>query len=594
MAFIQKNVPPPSKSYNFAIKDFSGGLNNRSHQLNLNESPDMKNLCFSDETLLERRKGVEHYDEQTLNGSVLYIDEYKPYSDSNKFIRATSTSLYVDTASVASVDGPVSGANYMGMYVFADGELIRFYGKFPQASSTYVSVLGTPVNTYQLFDLVNPPGGYMPLGTEHTRGKMVYDYDFNRCWYEPCTNEMNDTFKGANVIPANPKHVVVHGTRLFVSGTSTENDTVFISDLSNGFYFPVYLPIGLPPNSDKISGLCVFYDSVIVGREQDIHVIFGNTNRTDLSSDVFRLRRINTHTGFASNNCINIAHNSLFFLGGDGNFYSMYTPKTESDNLATTSINDQIDLFKSPISVSRDDLQDAYSAFFNDEWHVAIGDKLLVYSYRRRSWLMHKFTSLNVTSVYAMLDKVIYGTNLSRIVKHSDSYTDLGKPYASRWKSMPMDMGDASTFKQFREFFIIVHTFDSFTSDVRFNFDIDYAEVTETTSTSTQIPVWGKATFGLRFIKRNIVSSFPIVIGRRGRIIQINFMNSYDLNFTVDTLVERDSMTSLTNDTVVYVTDENKYYLFNSGSWDILALEDYNQPLKIYEINGLYEFRGKR
>src|SRR5690606_32990345 len=196
-----------------------------------------------------------------------------------------------------AISGNISGRNYMGMYYFADGANLFTYGKFPQASSTNIRIEGTPNAFYNVMKLVNPPVGFTPLASPAVRGVWVYDYINWKTWYEPCENEMDDTYKGANVVPTNPQFVEVHGDRIYISGSKDDDDNVFISDVGNGLYFPVFLPIQLPPNSDKINGMIVFHDSVVVGRSNDIHVIYGNTNRTDLSATLFRLKRINTHTG---------------------------------------------------------------------------------------------------------------------------------------------------------------------------------------------------------------------------------------------------------------------------------------------------------
>ena len=67
MAYIQKNTPPPNKILNFSLRNFSGGLNNASDLLEDNESSDLLNMSFVDETLLEKRKGQELFDELKLD-----------------------------------------------------------------------------------------------------------------------------------------------------------------------------------------------------------------------------------------------------------------------------------------------------------------------------------------------------------------------------------------------------------------------------------------------------------------------------------------------------------------------------------------------
>ena len=84
MPFIQKVIPPPNKIMNFSLKDFSGGMNNRSDQIKDNEASVVKNLMFADDTVLETRWGQKYYNDKVYDGEVIYIDEFKPYDDENQ------------------------------------------------------------------------------------------------------------------------------------------------------------------------------------------------------------------------------------------------------------------------------------------------------------------------------------------------------------------------------------------------------------------------------------------------------------------------------------------------------------------------------
>jgi hypothetical protein len=594
MPFIQQNSPPPNRVISFNIDNFVGGLNNRSNQLEKNESPDNTNMSFADDTVMEKRKGIVENDTLDLIGSITYIGLFRPYTGTNQLVRASDTEIYAETTKIATVNGRVNATNYMGKFYFADGSDIQVYGTFPQASDTHTKIVGIAVNSDIVMKLVNPPAGFTPLGTTETKGVWAYDYDTRTCWYEPCQNEIDDTYKGSNVLPENPKYLAVHGDRMFISGSNVDDDNVFISDIGNAFYTPVYLPIQLPPNSDEVIGLKVFHNSVVVGRGGDAYVIYGNTNRTDLNSAMFRLRKINTHTGFASHGAVDQAHNHLFYLGGDGNVYGMHTTQTNTDILATTILNRTVDVFKHPIGATTANLPNAQSVFFQDEWLLCLGDKVLVYSYRHRAWTLYKFFNISITSLFVNNNILLLGTNTGQVVKFSTEYYDLGKPFKASWASRVFDMDNPSSFKQFREFFIVAHTFNDFNSDVNVRFEVDYSDVKDNYKVINQIAIWGKSVFGHRFINRNINASLPIVIGRRGRGIKAILSNGYDESGTVTTYTDLETFTPKYEGTLVYVTDEIKYYLYTNNEWVAQSAEDINQPMKVYEVNGDYELRGKR
>lgn len=594
MVYIQKNVPPPNRVLTFTMNNFVGGLNNRSSIVQENQAQDLINMKFEDETVMVKRDGVEYYDGQALSTSVTYIDEFKPYNDVSQLIRASNTEVYAGSTKIADVAGKVNGRNYLGYYYFVDGAKIRVYGKFPQTTDTYTKVIGTATNTYRTFELANPPSGYTPLPTSHVQGVWAYDYTNNKCWYEPCENEVADTYKGANVLPVNPKYIEIRAERLYLAGSATDNDNVFITDIGNGFYFPVYLPIQLPPNSDQITGLVTFHDTVVVGRKNDIHVIYGNTNRTDLNTAMFQLKQVSTHTGFASQDAVDLVNNFLFFLGSDGNVYAMNTTKTDVDLLSTQIINTHIDIFKAPISVTTNDLATASSIFFKDEWLLAIGDKVLVYSYRHRAFTLYKYSNVNMKCFYVKDYVLLYGSNTGRVLKNSATYSDLGAPYQAFWKSRLLDMDEPTTYKQFREFYLVAHTFENFSSNIDLKFEIDHVDVDESYGLLNEASVWGKTKFGGRFINRNIVASLPIVLGRRGRTFRFTFSNGHFAQPSVANYADLTSYPGLKEGFLVYVTNDSKYYLFQDSVWTEQSNEALFQPMRVYEVSGQYELRGKR
>jgi hypothetical protein len=176
----------------------------------------------------------------------------------------------------------------------------------------------------------------------------------------------------------------------------------------------------------------------------------------------------------------------------------------------------------------------------------------------------------------------------------SEDYLDYGVPYAAYWTSKNFDMKDVNSNKQFREFYLLAHTFDTYRSDIHVNFQVDYVDVESDVLVNNQISIWGKSVFGDRFITRNINSSIPFVIGRRGREIRFTVLNGYDLHDKVATRTDLDIYIGRKDGMLMYVIDTAKYYLFKTNEWHEMFTEDLNQPMLVYQINGDYEFRGKR
>ena len=591
MAFIQKVNIPPNQVNSFSLKDFSGGLNNRSDEVADNQLTDVLNMMFSDETLLETRQGQRFYSEFEYDGAIVYMDEYRPYVGNPQMVVATPTTVYFDDVPVKTVVGKITGITHEGLYYFADGSKLYCYGKFPSVDTTYVDVIGTPVDTYVVMEIVSP-GVYTPLDNTHQQGVTAYDYNDYKIYYMPCTNELNDTYKGANVVPSGVKFIIGHKGRLFVSGQDNDDDNVFIGDIRSNFYFPVYLPIQVPPDSDKIKGLIVYDDDVVLGRGRDLYSISGDTNRTDAGLEVFTLRKINTHTGLAGLDTMDVAHNYLFYFGADGNAYALDATRGDYKVVRSTIISKSIDVFKTPIGWTIEDLQNAHSIYFNDFWYVSVNGVTLVYSYRKQSWLV--FKEMNVTCFYVKDNRLIWGNTIGRISEFYDGYMDYGLPYLSFFYTKNFNMGDANSFKQYKEIFLVARTYNDYNSDIRIRTEIDYADVKESVTIDNKISIFGEAVFGDRFINRNINDTYPIIIGRRGRNIRFKISNRFYTHGQVDYIADLEYYVGRIEGVVVYVLEDESYYRYTNREWEKLTQADIEQKMKIYQINGIYEMRGRR
>jgi hypothetical protein len=599
-----QSIPRPLDKHDVLLKDFSGGLNNRSEILQDNESPYLVNMRYDEDLGFVKRDGTELYDNLELSGAVVHMDEFKPYQKEDVMVRATKQHLYIGDAMVKQLYGEVSGANNAGRYFFADGSKLYVYGEAPQTSSIYEKALGTPRTGNQLFTVISPSTEFTPLGEEHAQGVTNWDYDTNTVWYEPCTWEMRDTYKGANVVPSSTQYVASHNGRLYLSGAKDDDDNVFISDVSNPFYYPVYLPIQLPPNSDKVRGLAVFDNAVIVGREFDMFAILGDTNRTDTLAQTYTLHKLNTHTGFANNKAHNVAHNYLFFMGADGQCYALSSANADVKILSTTILNKQIDFLKKPfrkwdeseeeyVSFTNEDVVKAVTYFFDNNWHVSIGDYTAVYNYETRAWSL--YTGLHATAFYHKNYKLMIGRSDGKTTIFTpNNYLDLGDPYLATWHSKVLDLGDPLMFKHFKDFFLSVSAFEHHASDIRITIVIDGREIAINEIARSMISRYGKSQWGDLYITADMMVQIPFYINVRGRFIQFKISNAWDVTETVfvkedlPTIKRRRFLETLGK------TSDGKYYLFTKNGWVEKKEEDLNQPLKFYQIAGEYELRRRR
>lgn len=591
MRYINRAIPSPNKVLSFSLNNFVGGLNNRDQVPSENEATDVMNMAFTQDGLIEKRNGTNPYDDLQLEKPITFIDQFKPHKEAPVLLRATESEVYLNDVLLRVNEGQMYGLNYEGRYFFCDSSGLYVYGRFEQEAGTYIKIKGTQTTDYVLMKVSNPPETFTALDKTHTEGVLNIDFDARTVWYEPCQNEIEDTFKGANVLPENPRFIVNREGRLYLAGSDDNDDTIYITDSGNPFYFPVVLSLQLPPNSDRITGLCIYNDSLVVGRRMDIHVITGDTNRTDTGLPVYEVNRLSTHTGVANQRTMINAHDYLFFLGTDSQFYAIRNTEMISDVLATQVISKTVDIHSKPISVKKEDIWASSGYFFKDCYYIAIGDKVLVYNYKHRAWTV--YNHINVTSFYSVIDILFMGTENGKIVVPSDDYLDSGFPFQAYWRSKWFDMDNPNAYKMFRDFFLVSKSSQEYVSRVNVLFEVDYEDAKDVANIVSQYSVYGKSVWGDIYVNRDINMSLPFFVFKRGRQIRISFSNGWDVIEEVETLAQA-PVANIRDGAVIYVKGEEKFYILEEAKWRIYEEEEYNQGMCVVQISGEYEVKWKR
>lgn len=439
---------------------------------------------------------------------------------------------------------------------------------------------------------------YKYIGDWKTGTETIDGVACNTKWYEPCTHELEDAFLGVNLIPENPSFICYSKNRLILSGIPSDPQTIYISEVNNPYYCPVGLGVSLPPNGDKVTGLTSFHDSLVITRQDDIHVLYGNTNKESYG-ELFKLKRINTHTGCTNGNTIKVVNSYMFYLGTDGVVYKMHTTNTDVNLLATSVLSQTINLLLSPLSFTFDEMKKAISAYNNDYYYLSIGDRVLVYSYRFMAWTV--FDRINPIAMHVHDNKLIWVNTSGKLMEFDETtYLDDGMGYSCKWESKLFDLGYPIHYKYFKYISLVFDVYENFLSSAKIVFEIDYEDVELTQEFVNQISRWGKAkwdenVFGLR----NINKSVPAYVGRRGRLVKVKVKNGYDFNMQVKTVANLPE-TGINVGTAVYVSDTHQFFVraFDeekyTAYWRELLEEDVNQPLKLYNVEIEYSLRGRR
>ena len=602
----------------FSIKNFTGGLNNvvSPSRISDSESPDLLNVRFRKDGVLEKRSGLASYNflapGHTINGDlngawVIKVDDLRE----GLLLHVNRDLIYVTTQGIPvyipwgqasqlrSIE--LSVAQFQDKIYFVDNGLRVHFLKIEELEDDNPSP-----NIYYICD---PPVGFTPKPKPATKGvtkeaPSVYGKpNMIDTWYEPCEYELEDGYKGLNVTENfRKRYICVHKDRLYIAGNDEDSNMLYISDILNPFYFPASLPIQTPPDGDRIVALKEFGDSLIIGRKDSMFALTGNTNRP--GDEAYKLTKITTHTGVVNHKCIDNVQGFLFYVGNDSNLYKMSYAITDTPTLLTRKLNNTVDLKKAPLNKRKEEISNAHTFYdkYNGEWWVQLGKDSLVYNYDYQAWTRHtgcdnrmmlhyqdKFTLCRENCTFTYFDDTVY-------YDYDFEYPTLRLPIPCYWTSKDIDFGEATRIKQIRDTYLVSEVFDEKKCDIRVKYDVDYVPIENESRVESEISLWNKARWDKnRFISTNIARSLPIMVGRRGRTFRAWIGNGYVFKDYVEELPHQSE--SEPGDLFFC---NGKFYVRTPRNYETreyyreLSEDELYQPMKIYELSGLYEFKGYR
>lgn len=634
-----------STKITFTLNDFSGGLVNNVNDVKMldKQSPDMLNMQFRNDGLLQKRPGII-FSEEVIDISIAKDNklvrcipyEYSPNTFLNLYVMS-DYSYYIENGvpKVFWVNPVIElPAEEEGETTFARMGVNR-YLRYVQYNGSIIFTEGTYLYEFtykkgeipKVYKYVKAPQDYVPKPTPAVTGEIKtkliktntysnYTCELHEKWYEPCTYETEDGYKGSGVIPPSIGCLALHKDRLYVSGSEYDPNMVWISDILNPCYFPASLLLQTPPTDDLITALHVYNDELIIARQNSIYALSGNTNR-ESSSYQYNLYKINTHTGMPNDHCASQVYHMMFFVGSDGNMYKLHPPSTTSDSMYTTKLNMYLDITLPPFNLSSSSCMYANSIFDSLEglWYIQLAQHTLVYNYQLMAWT--RYNNINATTFHN-IENQIYFTSLNNSIYKMSSrdgnqkYYDevyepgIGKtirlPVSAYWTSRNMDFGQPARVKQFRDTYITTESFEDYSTTVNVKYEVDYIDIYNSFLVENEIAKWNIALFDKqKFTSRNIDRSLPLMINRRGRTLKVYFGCGYDY---AGLFLERPKPSDVEEYKLVYVKSEDKIYLRTprrEGSVSTfdkyfieLSEKEYNQALLVYNIVGIYQLKGYR
>ena len=364
---------------------------------------------------------------------------------------------------------------------------------------------------------------YIPNDLTFTAGNMVITDKY--VWYEPCMNELEDTYAGENFLPNKPSGIAVHNGQLCVYGDTEGNNVLFMSHQGNPYYFPASHTFVLESTGDGIVDFFEFDTALVVGRHRDIWVIYGEGVYSE--SNPYRLSKVDAHTGFACYNCGSLINNYYIYLGYDGMFYKLNTPTTYTEYLMTRPLNTDIDISRKPLNIESKHRQNVSSIVYdNSVWFAFDGDtpKIIVYSFDNMAFTYYE--GMNATCLYSNDIDVYIGRKDGIVSKYDKkSYSDLGRGYKCRFVTKRFDFGSPANYKYFKQVKLTVNAPDNVYSSVYLKTIVD-SYSNEFAGAVEPMFVFGSVQWGQIFSNVDVYHSQWKQVSNRGRSIQFECYNN--------------------------------------------------------------------
>lgn len=363
----------------------------------------------------------------------------------------------------------------------ADGNLFGSVSSVNRINNTVDITFNESLTAFYI-DKGTPIFFYTPLSIDNYEGEVVNKTidGVNYTWYQPCINQLADSDAGASYIPTAPSVIVTHKERLFVAGDNDQPHTVFMTNILSEYYFPSAHNIGVNPNGDNIVDMFVFDTALIIGRNEDMYALYGDSiNSIKYGGEDFYLKKMDVSTGLMCKDCGALINNYYIYLGYDGRFYKLNTPTTLVEYLVTKPLPRKIDIYQEPFNLdSKDRLNLSTIAFYNHVLFNVDDDLIIVYSYDNMAWTY--YTGMKSSALYTDGINFYIGSTEGKLLNYeylTDVYSDCGEPIECLFAGKRFDLNAPAVYKYFKSFMLTSHAWDNIISSINVRFESDYFDM---------------------------------------------------------------------------------------------------------------------
>jgi hypothetical protein len=316
-----------------------------------------------------------------------------------------------------------------------------------------------------------------------------------------------------------------------------------MSKTSQPLYFPSGAGLTVKPDGNAIIDLVVFDNSLIIGRHNDMYVLYGSSEYQDISSDAYYIKQMDVSCGFMCSRCGALLNNYYIYLGYDGRFYKLNTPTTFVEYLMTAPLPHKCDIYASPIGIDRNTEVKVHAYPYRNEIYFCLNDNIVVvYNYDNMAYTYYVGWNSNSFTIYDNILLIGRTDGILAYYRDNENYfSDLGMPISCNYETKRFEIYNAISYKFFKQFLITSYAYSELElqSNINTSIEVDYITHKLDAPIPSNLSRFDNAYYDLnRFDATSLFKSWYYQLNIRGRTIKFKFDNSainegmriYDVN----------------------------------------------------------------
>ena len=340
--------------------------------------------------------------------------------------------------------------------------------------------------------------------------------------------------------PIIAKYIALHKNYLFLAGNSTYPSRVHYCNLDTPETWGANNFFDVNPNDgDFITGLSVTLDTLIIMKEYNMYILYGDTPTYTEGLTLWRIKKASVTTGGVNQGSLQLYGKNLFYLSRNNGVQlfggSISTGEVEVDNLTSALISKDITPTIAGLNETR--FSQAASIVWDYKYILSVPNSAsttnnlcLVYDFIATGWSLWNIPA-NCWSIFrsSSVDYLYFGsTTIGKIYRYTPTtYSDNGTAISAYYKTKDYSITNPSDSKLFRKFYITVNKSSDFAFTVEPTIDFETSAGDYTIASQESDSLYGTAIYGTdKYGKATTAPSDKQVMNNRGKFINYKFANS--------------------------------------------------------------------